>query len=160
VTKEAGDFVPGNRVVTFSLNGHKIAAIICYESAFPGLVRRFPAEGAEVLFNLSNDGYFGTTAAREQHFSLARMRAAENGRWLVEATNDGITATIDPAGRVVEQLPSFRAVSGKLRYSYISRTTPYTRYGDVFAWISLAAGLGYALQGSATPCRACSEARS
>jgi apolipoprotein N-acyltransferase len=147
VTKEAGDFVPGSKVVTFPLDGHRIAAVICYESAFPDLVRQFPQQGAEMLFNLSNDGYFGKTGAREQHFSLARMRAAENRRWILEATNDGITAMIDPAGRVTERLPSFRAVAGMMSYNNVSETTFYTRHGDWFAWSCLAAGLGFALQG-------------
>ncbi len=100
ITKEAGDFAPGERVVEFPVNGHRIGAFICYESAFPDLVRQFASDGAEVLVNLSNDGYFGHSAAREQHLELVRMRAAENRRWILRATNDGITATIDPAGRV------------------------------------------------------------
>ncbi len=65
VTKEAGDFAPGSRIVEFNVNQHKLGAFICYESAFPDLVRQFARDGAEVLVNMSNDGYFGHTAARE-----------------------------------------------------------------------------------------------
>lgn len=145
VTKQASDFVPGNRIVTFTLDGHRFATVICYESAFPELVRQFARDGAEMLFNLSNDGYFGPTSGHEQHFALARMRAAENRRWLMESTNDGITAMIDPAGRVVQQLPQFRAVSGMMRYDFIAGTSFYTRHGDWFAWICLIAGLAATL---------------
>jgi apolipoprotein N-acyltransferase len=138
ITKETSDFVPGNRIVTFPLNGHKIAAIICYESAFPDLARQFPRAGAEVLFNVSNDGYFGTkTAPREQHLALARMRAAENRRWVLFATNDGITAMLDPAGRVEERLPPYRELAATMRFDYIRELTPYTRHGDWFAWACL-----------------------
>ncbi len=91
--------MPGSRIVTYDASGHKIGAFVCYESAFPGLVRRFTLDGAQLLLNLSNDGYFGDSAAREQHLALVRMRAIENGRWILRATNDGITAMIDPAGR-------------------------------------------------------------
>src|SRR5260370_39612821 len=91
ITKEAGDFAPGNRVVVFSMGEHRAGAFICYESAFPDLVRQFARGGAEVLLNLSNDGYFGFSAAREQHLALVRMRAAENRRRILRATDDGIT---------------------------------------------------------------------
>lgn len=144
ITNEAGDFVPGNRLVTFSVYGHKVAAFICYESAFPDFVRQFPRAGAEALFNLSNDGYFGGGAGREQHLSLVRMRAAENRRWILRATNDGITAMIDPAGRVTDTLPQYREVSAKMQYNYIAEQTFYTRHGDWFAWGCLLAGLSSA----------------
>ena len=64
ITKETSDFVPGSRVVVFPENGHRLGVFICYESAFPDLVRQFPRDGAEMLFNLSNDGYFAHSAAR------------------------------------------------------------------------------------------------
>jgi apolipoprotein N-acyltransferase len=63
-----------------------------------------------------------------------RMRAAENRRWILRATNNGITASVDPAGRVVKRLPSYQEADGVFSYSLKSETTPYTRYGDWFAW--------------------------
>lgn len=138
VTKEAGDFEAGRRVVIFP---NKVGAFICYESAFPDLVRQFARDGAEVFVNLSNDGYFGTSAAHEQHLSLVRMRAAENARWIVRATNDGITATVDPRGRVAERLPPFRELSATMHFGVSANQTPYTRYGDWFAWSCLVAGI-------------------
>ena len=138
VTKEAGDFAAGNRVVVFP---NHVGAFICYESAFPDLVRQFARDGAEVFVNLSNDGYFGTSAAHEQHLELVRMRAAENARWIVRATNDGITATIDPAGRVTERLRPFRQLSATMHYGTTTYETPYTRHGDWFAWSCLVIGI-------------------
>ena len=140
ITKEIGDFVPGQRVVVFPLDGHKLGAFICYESVFPDLVRQFVRGGAEVLVNLSNDGYFGHSFAHQQHLEIVRMRAAENRRWILRATNDGITAGIDPAGRVVERMPAFKQTAGLLPYDYESSQTPYTRYGDWFAWTCFAGG--------------------
>lgn len=141
ITKEAGDFVAGRQVVTVAVAGHRLGAFICYEAAFPHFVRQFARQGAEVLLNLSNDGYFGRSAARHQHLLLARMRAAENGRWLVRATNDGITVAIDPAGRVRQMFPEYEEMAARLRFSYSKQITPYTRWGDWFAWTCLASGL-------------------
>ncbi len=140
ITKEIGDFVPGQRVVVFPLDDHKLGAFICYESVFPDLVRQFVHGGAEVLVNLSNDGYFGHSAAHQQHLEIVRMRAAENRRWILRATNDGITAAIDPVGRVVETLPPFVQTAGLLPYDYQTAQTLYTRYGDWFAWTCFALG--------------------
>jgi apolipoprotein N-acyltransferase len=132
ITSEAGDFVPGKRVVVSPVDGHTIAAFICYESVFPNFVRRFVAGGAEVLFNISNDGYFGGSAARFQHLDIVRMRAAENRRWILRSTNDGITATIDPAGRLRGSLPLNVEAASRTGFTYIQPRTFYTQYGDWF----------------------------
>ena len=128
-------------MIDFPVAGHRIGAFICYESAFPDLVRQFAKDGAELLVNVSNDGYFGHSAAREQHLELVRMRAAENRRWLLRATNDGITATVDPAGRVVFRAPPYQALAADVTYRYGSDQTIYTFYGDWFAWGCLIAAL-------------------
>jgi len=138
ISSEISDFKPGNKVVVSSLGDHRLSAFICYESVFPDLVRRFPANGAEVLFNLSNDGWFGKSAAREQHLKIVRMRAAENRRWIVRATNDGLTATIDPAGRVFQLLPQYVEAAARTHFSYISAQTVYTRFGNWFALLCAA----------------------
>jgi apolipoprotein N-acyltransferase len=153
ITHEAGDFEPGHRVVDFSVDGHTLGAFICYESAFPDLVRQFTRNGANLLVNLSNDGYFGTSAAREQHLELVRMRAAENHRWILRSTNDGITALVDPTGRVIERLPLLRQMSATMRVGFESGLTPYARFGDWFAWSCLAVGLASALTAAATGTR-------
>lgn len=146
ITGEAGDYVPGSRIVTYRTStGRTLGAFICYESAFPGLVRQFTAQGAQLLLNLSNDGYFGGSKAREQHLSLVRMRAVENGRWVLRSTNDGITAMIDPAGRVTQRVPEYQRTSVVMRFNYESVLTPYVRWGDWFAWVCLIVALGAAM---------------
>jgi apolipoprotein N-acyltransferase len=132
ISTEAGDFAAGLRVVVAPVAGHRIGTFICYESAFPGFVRQFARGGAEALINVSNDGWFGRSAARRQHLELARMRAAENRRWLLRATNDGITATIDPAGRVRRALPPHVEATSTTGFGYIAEETVYTRFGDWF----------------------------
>jgi apolipoprotein N-acyltransferase len=140
ITKEAGDFVPGTRVVVSPVGSHALGTFICYESAFPHLVRQFAAQGADVFANISNDGYFGHSGAREQHLQLVRMRAIENRRWIVRGTNDGVTASIDPAGRIAARLPLYAEAGGRLPFGYESTTTFYTLHGDWFAWSCLAVG--------------------
>jgi apolipoprotein N-acyltransferase len=141
ITSEAGDFAPGKELVVFHADGHRIASFICYEAVFPHLVRRFAAAGAEVLVNISNDGYFGRSAARDQHLKIVRMRAAENRRWILRATNNGVTAVIDPAGRILDRLPSYEQATMVASYSYIAERTPYTRFGDWLAWLCAAIAL-------------------
>jgi apolipoprotein N-acyltransferase len=132
ISTEAGDFAAGTRVVVAPVAGHRIGTFICYESAFPNFVRQFVRGGAEALINVSNDGWFGRSAARRQHLLLARMRAAENRRWLLRATNDGITATIDPAGRLRGTLPPYIEAASTTGFSYIAEETVYPRFGDWF----------------------------
>lgn len=147
ITHEVGDYVPGSRIVIFDTNTHRLGAFICYESAFPDLVRQFTLNGAEVLMNLSNDGYFGQSASREQHLSLVRMRAAENGRWILRSTNDGITAVIDPAGRVTDRMQPYQEMAATMKYNFTRALTPYVHYGDWFAWGCLVIGLAAVLWG-------------
>lgn len=146
VSNEAGAYAPGNETKVFTVRDpsgrdRSIGPFICYESAFPHLVRRFAAGGAEVLINLTNDGYFGRSPAREQHLLLARMRAVENRRWLLRSANDGVTASIDPAGVIRDRIPEFTRQTARLRFAWLREQTLYTRYGDWFAWSALALGL-------------------
>ncbi|MBV8897190.1 MAG: apolipoprotein N-acyltransferase [Acidobacteriaceae bacterium] len=146
ITQEAGDFAPGRDIKVLPAAGHCLGVFICYESAFPDLVREFSRKGADVLVNLSNDAYFGHSEAREQHLLLARMRAIENRRYLIRATNDGITAVVNPAGEIIQQLPLYKEVAAPMRYGVVGPATFYTRHGDWFAWICLAAGVGLSLR--------------
>lgn len=141
VSQEAGTFQPGTDLKVFVTPAGKLGVFICYESAFPHHVRAFVTKGADVLVNLTNDGYFGKSAARDQHLLLARMRAAENRRWLLRPTNDGFTVSIDPAGRVIDDLPPYKLAQGQLQYATAFETTFYSKFGDVFAWNALALGL-------------------
>jgi apolipoprotein N-acyltransferase len=132
ITLEAGNFHPGAEVVVTEAAGHRIGTFVCYESVFLRGVREFVHQGAEVLVNISNDSWYGRSAARHQHLLIARMRALENSRWLLRATNDGITSVIDPAGRVSASLPSFEQNVLGARFSYREDLTWFTRFGQWF----------------------------
>ena len=141
VTSEAGDFVPGDKVVVAPAGGHAIGTFICYESVFGNGVRQFVAGGAEVLATLSNDGWYGRTAARDQHLLIARSRAQENARWLLRATNTGLTRVIDPAGVVSAAIPPDQPGMLIAGFDYLTGQTIYTRWGDWFWWTAIAASL-------------------
>jgi apolipoprotein N-acyltransferase len=145
ITAEVGDFVPGKSVQVASTPEGVIGIFICYEAIFPQLVRKFAAKGAGVLVNISDDGWYGDSSAPFQHFEMARFRAIENGRYILRGTNNGITAIIDPYGRVRKELP--RNQSGILtgHFRYLSKKTFYTEQGDVFAWFCVAVTAGMIL---------------
>lgn len=115
--------------------GFLAGVYICYESVFPQVPRIMVREGARVLSNISNDAWFGRGLGREQHFLMGSMRAIETRRYILRAGNDGITAVIDPLGRVLQSLPT--RVEGTLLAGYNLRDdiTPYVRYGD---WLMVA----------------------
>jgi apolipoprotein N-acyltransferase len=135
LTRQVSDFKPGRERTVFRLDGHTVGVFICYESIFPDEVRLFAAGGAELLVNISNDGWFGEYGAPWQHLNMARMRAIENGRWLLRSTNTGVTAVVDPFGRVVASAPRNTRTVLDAPYSFVSGTTFYTRHGDWFAWL-------------------------
>lgn len=136
VSGEVGGFHKGNKYVVEQLpGGNTFGVFICYEAIYPGEVRRFAAGGAQLLINISNDGWFGRSAAAEQHLRMARVRAVENRRWLVRSTNNGFTVSVDPYGRIFEPLlPDVRAAAD-LPYDFRTDETIYTRFGDWFAWL-------------------------
>jgi apolipoprotein N-acyltransferase len=121
------------------VHSYKLGTFICYESIFPDEIREFANNGAGLLVNISNDGWFGDTGAPGQHLRMARMRAVENDRWVLRATNTGITATIDPYGRVVQQARRNAQVAVNMPYGVVTSTTFYTRQGDWFAWMCVLA---------------------
>jgi len=143
LTKEVGDFTAGASRAPLDAGGTKLGTFICYESIFPDEIRQLAANGAEVLVNVSNDGWYGDSGAYAQHLEQARMRAVENDRWLLRDTNTGVTAAIDPYGRVVASVPRKLRTTLIAPYALNKVTTFYTRHGDWFAYlcaiISLAA---------------------
>jgi apolipoprotein N-acyltransferase len=132
LTHEVGTFARGTDRGPLDAGAQRLGVFICYESVFPGEVRQFADHGAQVFINISNDGWFGNSGAPEQHLNMARMRAVENERWLLRSTNTGITASIDPFGRIVVQAPVGLRTTLLAPYSLRSETTFYTRYGDWF----------------------------
>jgi len=128
------------------------SVLICYEAIFPELARSALRHGARILVNITNDGWFGDTAAPFQHLAMARVRAVENRVWLIRCANTGISVAVDPAGRVMRRIPL-----GKRGTFVVSvPDSPaagsfYSQYGDLFAWgclvISLVLGIGVVTSG-------------
>jgi apolipoprotein N-acyltransferase len=142
LTREVGEFQRGaSRRPLEGANQHP-GVFICYESIFPDEVRQFADQGAEVFVNISNDGWYGDSGAYAQHLNQTRMRAIENNRWLLSATDTGVTASIDPLGRVVARIPRKERTALVAPYALTSDTTFYTRHGDWFAYACAIISIG------------------
>jgi apolipoprotein N-acyltransferase len=135
LTKEVGDFSRGTSRAPLDAGGNKLGVFICYESIFPDDIRQFADNGAQVLVNISNDGWYGDSGAYAQHLKQSRMRAVENDRWLLLDTNTGRTAVIDPNGRIVASAPRKTRTALQAPYALSNATTFYTRHGDWFAYL-------------------------
>jgi apolipoprotein N-acyltransferase len=124
------EFAPGTRPEPLPTPFGPAATFVCYEAIFPGLVRDL-ARDAAFMVNITNDAWFGGSAAPRQHLAMAALRAAENRRWLVRAANTGISAIVDPWGRVRAEAPlDVRTVlQGTIEAR--SRRSPFARAGDV-----------------------------
>jgi apolipoprotein N-acyltransferase len=131
---EVGLFEPGKLRTVFTTGGHTYGTFICYESIFGDEIRQLPQQGADVLINISNDGWYGDTSAAWQHLNMVRMRAIENHRWILRATNTGVTAAINPYGRVTAAAPRHQRTSIRVHFGYENDLTFYARYGDLFAY--------------------------
>jgi apolipoprotein N-acyltransferase len=154
-----GDFTPGNDAVVNLLkleteratiiagnesapeaaierttNYVRVGSFICYEAAYPDIVRRFVQNGATLLVNVSNDAWFGNTAGARQHLMHAMARAIENNRDLLRVTNSGVSALVTADGRVVDPLPMFASGAQVWQANIRQERTFYTRRGDWFAW--------------------------
>jgi apolipoprotein N-acyltransferase len=134
LTKEVGEFQHGASRRPLNAGDERLGVFICYESIFPDEVRQFADQGAQVFVNISNDGWYGDSGAYAQHLNQTRMRAIENNRWLLSATDTGVTASIDPWGRVVARVPRKERTALVAPYALTSVTTFYTRHGDWFAY--------------------------
>jgi apolipoprotein N-acyltransferase len=135
LTDQVGNFGRGTSRQPLEAGAQRLGAFICYESIFPDEVREFAKNGAGVLVNLTNDGWYGESGAWKQHLQMTQMRAIENDRWLLMATNTGLTVSVDPYGRI--EAATARQVRRALAapYALISSTTFYTRHGDWFAYL-------------------------
>jgi apolipoprotein N-acyltransferase len=134
LTKEVGQFEHGSSRAPLDAGGEKLGVFICYESVFPDEVRQFANNGAQIFVNISNDGWYGDSGAYAQHLNQTRMRAIENDRWLLSTTDTGVTAAIDPWGRITARIPRKERRALIAPYALTSVTTFYTRHGDGFAF--------------------------
>ena len=133
----AGDFSTGDGYHPLTMNNHKIGILICYEAIFPEASRAYKKRGAELLVNITNDAWFGNTSAPHQHLSMTPFRAVENRLYVVRAANTGISAVIDPTGKIASGTGLFvkAALAGQVRF--VDSGTYYMAYGDIFAYLCL-----------------------
>ncbi len=131
-----GEFTPGSNYTLMPFGDRKAGVFICIESAYPWIARRLAHDGADVLINISNDGYLGPTAVMRQHLANAIFRAVENGRPVLRVTNSGLSAEITADGNVYGLTEPFHPdVRVWTDYPGYSRNTFYTRHGDLFVYI-------------------------
>jgi len=136
----SGDFTSGeiDAPITMPLaDGREVHAgmLICYEDLVPHLSRSETILGANILVNLTNDAWYGPTSAPYQHHLLASWRAIETGRYLIRATNTGLTGIVSPDGETVASLPIFQEATLTENISLLEKTTFYVKAGDVFSWL-------------------------
>jgi len=142
-----GDTLPGTEYTVFRFPKGNFGVVICWENLFPDLFRRFVRNGAEFMVNLTNEAHFGKTAAPYQMMAMSVFRAVENRVSLLRCANTGITAVVDPLGRVkgkvMDEAGNDIFVAGILTTSVPASwgMTFYTRYGDVFAIFCVLGGL-------------------
>ncbi|NQT89992.1 MAG: apolipoprotein N-acyltransferase [Candidatus Omnitrophica bacterium] len=144
-----GNFTPGNDYTIFQLPAPssqlptKFGVLICFEDIFPGLVRRFVKEGADFMVNITNDAWFGKTAAAYQHAANSVFRAVENRRPFIRSANTGLSCFIDSLGRVYARvsdggsdlfIEGYKSNTIKL---YNRQLSFYTKYGDIFILLCL-----------------------
>ena len=132
-----GDFAAGGDMQPLlKAGGYAFVTTICYEDAFAELVNR-QVEQAAFLVNLTNDAWFGNTAEPYQHMQIARMRALETGRYLLRATNTGLTGFVAPNGQIVKQAPLFTTTTLTEMITPMQGLTPYAKWGDRWVFIGL-----------------------
>jgi apolipoprotein N-acyltransferase len=132
----AGNFSAGEPKL-LALDGHNFGVLICYEAIFPNLARKYIQMGGDLLVNLTNDAWFGRSAAPYQHLAMTRFRAIENRVWLARAANTGISAFISPSGQVVKTTTLFERTQLGGTVGLGASATFYTIYGDLFALLCL-----------------------
>ena len=136
LVEAVSDFTAGTDPVVLDLGNDIHGSVaICYESTYPSLTRTFVNAGAQFLMVITNDAWFGNSSAPYQHFQMGAMRAIETGRYMTRAANTGITAVVDPYGRVIKRAEMFQPTSLTADIRLLDSRTIYTRYGDVMAWL-------------------------
>jgi apolipoprotein N-acyltransferase len=139
LSPNTGDFQAGGGPVVLPVSETaRVGALICYEDLLAGHVRRTVASGANLLVAITNDAWFGESAALHEHDTLALWRAVENRRYLVRTTNTGLSTVTDPLGRSIARLPTQTATAALARVHILEGTTPYQRFGDAFGYLVLA----------------------
>jgi apolipoprotein N-acyltransferase len=136
-----GDYSPGSEFTVFESSVGRFSVLICFESIFPRLARKFADEEIDFFVNITNDDWFGDTPAAAQHAAMAVMRAVENGVSLVRCANSGISMIVDPYGRIIRQTPLFVRTELSGAVPAPLEGTPYRRIGDGFIWVCVLAAV-------------------
>jgi apolipoprotein N-acyltransferase len=140
LSPHSGRFTPGSRLDALPLGGFRIGVLVCYEDVLPGFTRKLVrAAHPNLLVNITNDAWFGETNEPEIHLALAVFRAVEHRRWLIRSTNSGISAVIDPVGRVVARTGLMTRETLRATVRWQTGTTLYTVLGDWPGWLAVAA---------------------
>ncbi|MBN1654706.1 MAG: apolipoprotein N-acyltransferase [Deltaproteobacteria bacterium] len=135
---QTSHFTPGDHVRSLPFNRYRITTLICYEDIVPGFVRRAVKQGnPHLLVNITNDSWFGDTNEPWIHLALAKFRAVEHHRYLVRATNSGVSAVIDPLGRTLIKSPVFERATLHARVAMLNTPTLYQQLGDWPGWLAL-----------------------
>ena len=137
-----GDFAAGTERTIFSLPSQKFGVLICFEGIFPDHARRFVANGANLLVNITNDAWFGRSSAPYQHLVMEAMRAVENRVPLVRAANTGFSAVVSLDGQIRAQTPLYETTLLVEELAWPQVTSFYTQYGDVFTYACALAAVG------------------
>ena len=143
------DYLPGKEFAVFEGPGFRFGVTICWETIFPDLFRKFVKNGAQLMINLTNEAWFGKTAAPYQALSTSVFRAVENRVFVVRCANTGISCFIDPHGRVVDRVKDASGQDLFVRGVLVGSVLPmdsktiYTRYGDWFAWLCIFCSMSF-----------------
>lgn len=132
-----GNFQAGKELSPLSLDNWKIGPLICFEDIFPEISRTLAKKGANLLINITNDAWYGISSAPYHHLALASLRAVETRRAMVRATNTGVTAVIEPTGKIAVASPLFEKGVLVHQVPLLSHQTLYTKLGDWFIWACL-----------------------
>ena len=125
-----GDFRPGEKIEPLCWEDTCFGVLICFEAILKPISREFVDKGAEFLVNITNDAWFGDTSCPEQHLMLSAFRAVENRTWLVRVANTGISAFVDPVGRILHRTAVFQKAVRVCRIDRMEGSSFYGRWGD------------------------------
>lgn len=148
----SGKFVPGTRYDPLTFGEHQVATIICYEDIIPGFVNRIVNNGdPDLLANLTNDAWFGDTTEPWIHLASSTLRAVEHRRFFVRSTNSGVSAIVDPVGRVVVHGDTFKEEVLDGEIAWLRGKTVYEVLGDIPWWLLSLVAVGFAFTSPRQP---------
>jgi apolipoprotein N-acyltransferase len=145
LVENIGNFSSGKPGMPLSCQGAAIGVLICFESIFPKLARDWTSRGANLLVNITNDAWFGRSSAPWQHLSMAVFRAVENRRSLARSANTGVSAIIDPLGRIIRASPLFQPFYLVEDVSLLQGKTIFVDFGYYFGLLCLLVSIPFVM---------------